>query len=142
MPTQSGAHMLGRRPDQSAKLSGGRIYRQSIDEALESIDILSRRFHAALGEPGGYTRRRGLDRETSKELLHRHLRDQANAGCPMAELQQVLPGQSRAQIKRLLDELQREGRARLDGTRRWARWYPGSESGESDSGVSKSHREP
>lgn len=48
--------------------------------------LLSRRFHAALGERGGYTRRRGLDRETSKELLYRHLRDQAGAGCPMAEL--------------------------------------------------------
>jgi ATP-dependent DNA helicase RecG len=104
--------------------------------------LLSRRFHAALGEPGGYTRRRGLDRETSKELLYRHLRDQAGAGCPMAELQQVLPGQSRAQIKRLVDELRQEGKACLEGSRRWARWYAGSESSGSGSGVSKSHREP
>lgn len=87
--------------------------------------LLSRRFHAALGDRGGYTRRRGLDREASKELLYRHLRDHAEAGSPMAELQEVLPGQSRAQIKRLLDELRREGRARLEGVRRWARWYPG-----------------
>ena len=86
--------------------------------------ILSRRFHAALGERGGYTRRRGLDREASKELLHRHLRDHRSTGCPMAELQEVLPGQSRAQIKRLLDELREEGRARLEGERRWARWFP------------------
>lgn len=85
--------------------------------------LLSRRFHAALGERGRYTRRRGLDREASKALLHQHLRDQAGSGCPMSELQQVLPGQSRAQIKRLLDELKREGRARLEGIRRWARWY-------------------
>jgi len=115
---------------------------ETVGRGLGTRYLLSRRFHAALGESGGYTRRRGLDRETSKELLHRHLRDQGSAGCPMAELQQVLPGQSRAQIKRLLDELRREGRARLDGTRRWARWYPGSESGESHWGVSKSHREP
>ncbi len=56
------------------KLSGRRIYRQSIDEARESID------------------------------LHRHLRDQTSAGRPMAEFQQVLPGQSLAQIRRLRHE--------------------------------------
>jgi ATP-dependent DNA helicase RecG len=104
--------------------------------------LLSRRFHAALGERGGYTRRRGLDRETSKELLHRHLRDQTRAGCQMAELQQVLPGQSRAQIKRLLDDLRREGRARLEGVRRWARWFHAGNANGSISGGSKSHREP
>ena len=104
--------------------------------------LLSRRFHAALGERGGYTRRLGLDREASKELLYRHLRGQVSEGCPMAELQQVLPGQSRAQIKRLLDELRLEGRARLDGVRRWARWYPGRESDGPATNGSKSHREP
>jgi ATP-dependent DNA helicase RecG len=104
--------------------------------------LLSRRFHAAIGERGGYTRRRGLDRETSKELLHRHIRDHAKSGCPMADLQEVLPGHSRAQIKRLLDELRREGRARLEGVRRWARWYPGDLSKGSGVRVSMSHRKP
>lgn len=104
--------------------------------------LLSRRFHAALGERGGYTRRRGLDRETSKELLSHHLRDQGDAGCPMAEFQQVLPGQSRAQIKRLLYELRRDGRARLEGVRRWARWFDSGDDVGSVSGGSKSQREP
>ncbi|MCB1048430.1 MAG: transcriptional regulator, partial [Calditrichaeota bacterium] len=85
--------------------------------------LFSRRFHAALGDPGGYTRRRGLDRETNKALLLQHLTSQAREGCPMADLQQVLPGQSRAQIKRLMDELRRGGRVRLEGARRLARWY-------------------
>lgn len=89
--------------------------------------LLSRRFHAALGARGRYTRRRGLDREASKALLLRHLQEQGAAGSPMSELQEVLPGQSRAQIKRLLDELRGEDRARLQGQRRWARWYPGEE---------------
>ena len=95
--------------------------------------LLSRRFHAALGERGSYTRRRGLDREASKELLHRHLRDHARRGCPMTELQEVLPGQSRAQIKRLLDELRQAGRARLEGERRWARWFPADQPGRPES---------
>lgn len=103
--------------------------------------ILSRRFHSALGERGGYTRRRGLDRETSKELLHRHLSDHGSTGCPMAELQEVLPGQSRAQIKRLLEELRETGRARLVGERRWARWFPEPVGGPS-SGPAMSHRMP
>lgn len=104
--------------------------------------LLSRRFHAAIGERGGYTRRRGLDRETTKELLHRHLRDQGSVGCPMSELQQVLPGQSRAQIKRLLDELRQEGRVRLEGVRRWANWFYVGEAKSSVPDNLKSQREP
>jgi len=84
----------------------------------------SRRFYAVLGERGRYTHRRGLDRQANMELLCRHLADHAGSGCPMRELQEVLPGQSRDQIKRLLDELRQEGRVRLEGVRRWARWYP------------------
>jgi hypothetical protein len=77
-----------------------------------------------------------------KKLLHRHLRDQRVSGCAMAELQEVLPGQSRAQIKRLMDELRQEGQARLEGRRRWARWFPAGDPKGSASGPPKSHREP
>jgi hypothetical protein len=41
----------------------------------------------------------------------------------MDELQQVLPSESRAQLKRLLDELRKERRVRLQGERRGARWF-------------------
>lgn len=84
--------------------------------------LLSRRFYRHLGKAGVYTRKRGLDRETNKELLVRHVREGAATGCPMSELQQVLPAQSRDQLKRLLDELRREGRVRLVGQRRGSRW--------------------
>lgn len=88
--------------------------------------ILSRRFHVALGKKAAYTRRRGLDRETRKELLYQHLKDFEESGCPINELQEVLPGQSRAEIKRLLDDLRGEGRVHLQGNRRGARWFPGN----------------
>lgn len=88
--------------------------------------ILSRRFHVALGKKAAYTRRRGLDRETRKELLYQHLKDFEESGCPINELQEVLPGQSRAEIKRLLDDLRGEGRIHLQGNRRGARWFPGN----------------
>ena len=87
--------------------------------------LLSRRFYGAIGRRGAYTRHRGLDRETNKALLEKHIRDHGT-GCPMSELQEVLPNLSRAQIKRLLDELRREGKVQLKGERRWARWFPGA----------------
>ncbi|MBI3245528.1 MAG: putative DNA binding domain-containing protein [Deltaproteobacteria bacterium] len=87
--------------------------------------LLSQRFYRRLGKAGVYTRKRGLDRETNKALLVRHLQESGEAGCPLSELQQVLPAQSRDQLKRLLSELRQEGRARLVGERRGARWRTG-----------------
>lgn len=85
--------------------------------------LLSRRFYRFLGKPGVYTRRRGLDRETNKALLLRHLQDALPNGCAMVEIEQVVPNLSRSMIKRLLNELRHEGKANLEGTRRWARWF-------------------
>jgi len=86
--------------------------------------LLSRSLYAEIGERGTHTRRRGLDRETNKELILRHLRDAGEKGAPMSELVQVLPQLSRRSVGTLLEELRGEGRARLDGARRTARWFP------------------
>jgi ATP-dependent DNA helicase RecG len=86
--------------------------------------LLSRRFYRFLGEGGKYTRRRGLDREANKTFLVRHIEDSSAAGAPLGELQQVLPALSRGQIQGLLRELREEGRIRVEGERRWARWFP------------------
>ena len=94
---------------------------ESIGRGRGTRYLLSRRLYAAIGQKGVYTRRRGLDREQNKTLLLRHLRDSA-AGAPMAELQQVLPAQSRGQLKGLLRELRAEGHVRVAGSRRAARW--------------------
>ena len=85
--------------------------------------LLSRRFYTAIGRPGAYTRRKGLDREENKALLRKHLFSQKAKGCPISELEDVLTGQSRAQVGRLLAELRSEGRIELRGEKRWARWY-------------------
>jgi len=85
---------------------------------------LSRGLHAALGRKGAYTRKRGLDHETNKALLEKHLRDHAEEGAPLADLCQVLPALSRRSVQRLLAELRSEGRANLAGQRKAARWYP------------------
>lgn len=88
--------------------------------------LLSRRFYRFLGRPGLYTRKRGLDRETNKALLLKHVTDNREQGAGLRELQQVLPNLSRGQIQSLLKELKREGRIRLAGARRFGRWHPGS----------------
>ncbi len=85
--------------------------------------LLSRRFYTMVGSRGAYTRRRGLDDETNKELLMKHLRENS-AGSPLSELQQVLPHVSRSKVQGLLHELLGEGRVSLEGLRRWARWRP------------------
>lgn len=84
--------------------------------------LLSQRLYAALGAKGVYTRKRGLDYETKKALLEKHLREQGDSGAPLAELRQVLPAESERSIQRLLSEMRDEGKVALHGKRRWARW--------------------
>lgn len=86
--------------------------------------ILSRGLYAHLGQKGIYTRKKGLDRQTNKALLLRHLLDNAATGSALAELCQVLPSLSESAVQRLLGELKHENRIRLQGRRRWARWFP------------------
>ena len=86
--------------------------------------LLSQRFYRHLGKPGVYTRKRGLDRETNKALLLKHIVDNRVEGVPLNELVQVLPNISTSSIKRLLNELRTESRIRLIGQKKGARWYP------------------
>lgn len=85
--------------------------------------LLSRDLYSALGRPGAYTRARGLDHETNKALLHRHLRDCGARGAPVRDLLQVLPALSRTHVKRLLEELAAEGKASKTGVTRAGRWF-------------------
>ncbi|MBN1866559.1 putative DNA binding domain-containing protein [Candidatus Sumerlaeota bacterium] len=90
--------------------------------------VLSRRFHSFLKETGKYTRRRGLDRETNKQLLLKHIQESGEKGSPFAELSQVLPALSRGEIHSLLRELRGSGSIHVCGARRAARWYTGPSS--------------
>lgn len=88
--------------------------------------LLSRRFYRHLGKAGVYTRKRGLDRETNKALLLKHITDTGIEGVPLAELSQVLPSVPRSTLQRLLRELRDDGRIGVVGQRRAARWVPES----------------
>ncbi len=85
--------------------------------------ILARRLYAAAGKTGTYTRKVGLDRETNKELILKHIRDNGDKGTPFRELQQVLPNLSRSQIIVLLRELKQNDRIYMQGKNSGARWF-------------------
>ena len=80
-----------------------------------------------VGAKGVRTRKKGLDRETNKALLVRHIQDNQTTGSKMEELRQVLPAHSRSQIQVLLRELVKQQAVHVHGATRAARWYPGPE---------------
>ena len=85
--------------------------------------VLVRSLYAAVGKSGVHTRIVGLDRETNKELLLKHIRESGEYGTPFKELQQVLPGQSRNQLQVLMRELRQENRVYCKGKNRGAKWF-------------------
>jgi len=85
--------------------------------------ILSRQFYKFLGKSGVYTRKKGLDRETNKALLLKHLRDGGSDGSVIAELRQVLPSLSHRQVQRLMQELKSEDHVYTAGKGRALRWH-------------------
>ena len=90
--------------------------------------LLSRSFYRHLGKSGVYTRRLGLDRDTNKALLLKHIRDNQDTGSKMETLRQVLPSFSRSQIQVLLRELAKEKKVHVRGATKAALWYPGPNS--------------
>lgn len=87
--------------------------------------LLSKRFYEFVGERGTYTRRSGLDRETNKALLLRHIESNGSTGVRFQEFSEVLPAQTRGSLQSLTRELKGEGKAHPIGRTRGARWYPG-----------------
>ena len=88
--------------------------------------ILSRRYYKMVDEKGTYTRKKGLDRETNKALLLKHIKENRDSGSRLKELMQVLPALSMPQVQTLLRELKSEGNIHAVGRTRSALWYPSS----------------
>ena len=85
--------------------------------------VLARSLYAATGKTGVHTRCVGLDRETNKELLVKHIRQNNEVGTPFKELQQVLPGLNSNQIQDLMKELKKGGKVFCEGRTSAARWF-------------------
>ena len=88
--------------------------------------LLSERFYRFTGKRGAYTRRRGLDKDTNKALLCKHILRNKDEGSPLRELQEVLPALSTRYIQYLLAEMRSEGQIYSRGKNRGARWYAGA----------------
>ena len=89
--------------------------------------ILARRIYSAVGKSGTYTRKKGLDKETNKELLLKHIKSSDPKGAKMEELLQVLPALDRHRIRSLLLNLTNEGKIFLKGSTNAARWHTETE---------------
>ena len=94
-----------------------------VEHVGRSKYVLARSLYAAAGKTGVHTRVVGLDRDTNKELLLKHIRENGDKGTPFKELQQVLPGHSRGQIQTLLRELREGNRIYCEGNTSAARWF-------------------
>jgi len=86
---------------------------------IESIGrgkyILSKKYYQRVNKRGVYTRRKGLDKETNKALILKHLKHH-NKGY-MRDFLQVLPGIPKGTINRYLSELRNEEKIELIGNR-------------------------
>ena len=99
----------------------------AIERASRNRFVLAKRFYSMVGKKGVYTRKKGLDRETNKQLLLKHITENSKDGSKMDELRQILPGHSRSQIQVLLRELRGDGKVFCIGATNSARWYPGKQ---------------
>jgi ATP-dependent DNA helicase RecG len=94
-----------------------------IEHSGRSKYVLARRLYEATGKSGIHTRMIGLDRETNKELILKHIRDNKDKGASLKELYHVLPGHSRGQIQVLLREIRNENRVYVEGKTAAAKWF-------------------
>ena len=85
--------------------------------------VLARSLYAATGKTGVHTRHVGLDKDTNKALLLKHIRQNNDVGTTFKELQQVLPGLNRGQIPRLMQELKDSHQVYPQGKTSAARWF-------------------
>lgn len=93
--------------------------------------ILSKRYYHSTDQKGVYTRKKGLARESMKALLLKHIQSCGNTGCPLRELQQVLPERNQSQIQVLLRQLKAEGKITAVGLRKAGRWIIADENDQS-----------
>jgi ATP-dependent DNA helicase RecG len=85
--------------------------------------FLSRGYYQFAGKQGVFTRKQGLDRETNKQLLLKHIRESGSEGAPLKDLNQVLNFLSDGQVRFLLQGLKSEGKIAMRGYARGARWH-------------------
>src|SRR4030043_1514411 len=78
------------REDQVSDCFKGNLFKLVESGVIEQLSrgrgtryVLSRQFYEFIGKKGVYTRKRGLDRETNKALLFKHMHDNQAHGSRM-----------------------------------------------------------
>ena len=89
--------------------------------------VLSKRFYSMTGAKGVYTRKKGLDRDTNKALLLKHIKENKKTGSRFQEFMQVLPSLTVDEVKTLIKEMKKDGEIHVVGRTRGARWFPGTD---------------
>ncbi len=83
--------------------------------------ILSHRYYTASGNPGEYTRIKGLPREVKRAIILEHLKK--NKKTTSAELQVALPDLTATEVSTLLKGMSRDGLIEYEGeSPRWGYW--------------------
>ena len=100
------------------------LLKSGVVERIGRKYMLSRKYYEFVDRKGVYTRKRGLDRETNKQLLLKHIRDNRDNGSRLNDLRQVLPGLSRRQVQALLAALKKQNKVWMVGKTSAAKWYP------------------
>ena len=90
---------------------------------VRSKVLVSRQYYKAIGKGGTFTRLKGLDNNTNKELLKRHMKDMGNSGLKLRVFQQVLPSLDIRNIQWLLNGLKASGEVYVSGRTSAARWF-------------------
>jgi ATP-dependent DNA helicase RecG len=85
--------------------------------------VLSHRLYPTADKSGAHARTRDQAREHNKALLLKHLESNRSSGSAMEDLIAAFPMLSRSTLKRLLDELRKEGRVHSKGMKRSTRWF-------------------
>jgi len=95
---------------------------ERVGKGKQSRLLLSRGMYGYLGKPGSYTRYRGLDRETNKQLLLKHIKSCGPNGASLSEFRQVLPQLTDDQVRHLVSELRRDRLVEREGWANSAKW--------------------
>ncbi len=85
--------------------------------------VFSHRLYPAADKAGALARSRDQARQQNKTLLLKHLESNRPAGTAMEELISAFPALSRSTLKRVLDELRKEGLVHSKGVKRNTRWF-------------------
>jgi ATP-dependent DNA helicase RecG len=100
------------------------LLKSGVVERIGRKYMLSRKYYEFVDRKGVYSRKRGLDRETNKLLLLKHIRDNRKNGSRLNDLRQVLPALSRRQVQALIAALKKQNKVWMVGKTSAARWYP------------------